>query len=319
MANEPDRIVPLNQLSDFEVAEGEPDVTGWDVIGSDGRKIGEVDQLLVDTTAMKVRYLDVDIEDDLLEPGEDRHVLIPIGFARLHEDENRVLVDNLPSEEVADLPDYGHEPVTREMEAMVRERFERGAVGAAPTEEIYERETFEEGPSYGARRELREERRELREERREPSEERREAREERREVPEERAELRVTRSEEELNVGKREVSAGQVEIEKHVETEHVRRPVRLRHEEVDIERRPVERMEAGEARIEEEDIHIPLTEEEAVVEKRPVVREELVVRKRPVEETEQVEGDIRRERIDIEEHGRVEREDEGEREEEGER
>ena len=36
MANEMDRIVPLDDLEDFEVAEGEPDVPGWEVLASDG-------------------------------------------------------------------------------------------------------------------------------------------------------------------------------------------------------------------------------------------------------------------------------------------
>ena len=55
-------MVPLDQLDDFRVASGDPDVRGWEVVGSDGGKIGEVDELLVDTRAMKVRYLDVDLD-----------------------------------------------------------------------------------------------------------------------------------------------------------------------------------------------------------------------------------------------------------------
>ena len=77
----------------------------------------------------------------------------------------------------------------------------------------------------------------------------------------------------------REVSAGEVEIEKDVETEHV--PSRSgRHEEVEIERHPVEEASTPAKTAREEEIHIPIPEEEAVVEKRPA-REELVVRKRP--------------------------------------
>ncbi|HEU0013127.1 MAG TPA: PRC-barrel domain-containing protein, partial [Longimicrobium sp.] len=78
-----DRVVPLGQLDDFRVAEGDPDVRGWEVRASDGRKIGEVDELLVDTGAMKVRYLDVDVDDAVLGDRQDHHVLIPIGYARL--------------------------------------------------------------------------------------------------------------------------------------------------------------------------------------------------------------------------------------------
>jgi uncharacterized protein YrrD len=77
MANEPmDRVVPMNQLSGYKVADGEPDIRGWDVMASDGRRLGRVDDLLVDTQANKVRYVDV-------EGGPQGHVTIPIGYARL--------------------------------------------------------------------------------------------------------------------------------------------------------------------------------------------------------------------------------------------
>lgn len=124
-----DRVVPLGQLDDFKVAEGEPDVRGWEVLASDGRKIGEVDELLVDTAAMKVRYLDVDVDDAMMAGGPDRHVLIPIGYARLEADHDRVLVDALASSDLAAVPSYTQGPLTRDFEASVRESFSarRGA------------------------------------------------------------------------------------------------------------------------------------------------------------------------------------------------
>jgi hypothetical protein len=41
----------------WEVAEGEQDVRGWSVVTADQRRIGEVDDLLADPVAQKVRYL----------------------------------------------------------------------------------------------------------------------------------------------------------------------------------------------------------------------------------------------------------------------
>ena len=49
----------------------------------------------------------------------------------------------------------------------------------------------------------------------------------------------------------------------------------------------------------DQEIRVPVTEEEIVVEKRPVVKEEIVVTKRAVEETQNVEADVRRERVDV--------------------
>jgi uncharacterized protein (TIGR02271 family) len=119
------------------------------------------------------------------------------------------------------------------------------------------------------------------------------------------AEQRLTLSEEELAIGKREVRAGEVEIEKRVETEHVRREVPLTHDEVTVERRPVEggMVAAGGLNhtIGEEHIRVPLTAEEAVVEKRVVPKEELVVRKQEVTEERMVEADLRTERAEVRE------------------
>ncbi len=114
-------------------------------------------------------------------------------------------------------------------------------------------------------------------------------------------ETRVTRSEEDLNVEKREVRAGEVEVRKHVDTEHVSRPVTLRHEEVTIERRPLSADQArGDLKIgDENEVHIPITEEQLVVEKRVVPKEELVITKHMVSTEQNVEADVRKERVDV--------------------
>jgi len=112
-------------------------------------------------------------------------------------------------------------------------------------------------------------------------------------------ELRVQRSEEELRAGTREREAGSVKVRKRVRTDREQIEVPTRHEEVTVERVPVEG-EATEAEIGEEEVVIPLTEEEVVVEKRPVAKEEVRIRKDVVEDTEVVEEDVRREEIDVE-------------------
>ena len=58
--------------------------------------------------------------------------------------------------------------------------------------------------------------------------------------------------------------------------------------------------EASEAQIGEDEVSVPVTEEEVVVEKRPVAKEEVRIRKDVVEDTEVVEEDVRREEIDVE-------------------
>jgi uncharacterized protein (TIGR02271 family) len=112
-------------------------------------------------------------------------------------------------------------------------------------------------------------------------------------------ELRVQRTEEELAAGTREREAGQLKVRKRVRTDREQIEVPTRHEEVSVERVPVEG-EASEAEIGEEEVVVPVTEEEVVVGKRPVVKEEVRVRKDVVEGTETVEEDVRREEIEVE-------------------
>src|SRR5919107_4950419 len=76
--------------------------------------------------------------------------------------------------------------------------------------------------------------------------------------------------------------------------------VPTRHEEVSVERVPVEGREASEAEIGEDEVTMPVTEDEVVVEKRPVVKEELRIRKDVVEDEEIVEEDVRKEEVDVE-------------------
>lgn len=116
-------------------------------------------------------------------------------------------------------------------------------------------------------------------------------------------EQRITLAEEELQIGKRTVQAGEVSVRKHVETEHVTERVPVRREEVTVERRPVNEAAGADVEIGEDSISVPLMEEDVVVEKRPVVKEEILLNKRVVQDTENVEADLRRERVDIDDSG----------------
>lgn len=111
-------------------------------------------------------------------------------------------------------------------------------------------------------------------------------------------ELRVRRTEEELRAGTREREAGSINVRKRVRTDRDQVRVPTRHEEVTVDRVPVEG-EASEADIGDDEVRVPVTEEEVVVEKRPVVKEELRIRKDVVEDEEVVEEDVRREEVDV--------------------
>jgi len=113
----------------------------------------------------------------------------------------------------------------------------------------------------------------------------------------ERLELR----EEQLDVDTRPVQAGEVRVRKEVRTEQRNIEVPVTREEVVIERHPATGREAasGDIREGEEEIRIPLMEEEVDVQKRAVVREEIEVGKRKVQETRTVSDTVRREEARI--------------------
>ncbi|MFP5286127.1 MAG: PRC-barrel domain-containing protein [Thermoanaerobaculia bacterium] len=67
------RLVPLSELlHNHRIASGDPDVRGWEVVGSDGRTLGRVHDLLVDTGSQRVRYLDVHLNADLTSGSSSR-------------------------------------------------------------------------------------------------------------------------------------------------------------------------------------------------------------------------------------------------------
>ena len=111
--------------------------------------------------------------------------------------------------------------------------------------------------------------------------------------------LRVQRSEEELRAGTREREAGQVGVRKQVHTDREQVRVPTRHEEVSVERVPVDE-ERTDAEIGDDEVSMPVVEDEVVVEKRPVVKEEIRIRKDVVEDEQVVEEDVRKEEVDVE-------------------
>lgn len=98
--------IPLSQLRGYRIASGALDMRGWDVYSADGRRIGDVDEVLVDTGAMQVRYLDVEVEK-VVATGRERHVLIPVDRARRDPRLRRaVVVEGLAARAVPRLPSY---------------------------------------------------------------------------------------------------------------------------------------------------------------------------------------------------------------------
>jgi len=244
----------ISELGDYRVSDEDPDPRGWSVVGRDGTAIGRVEDLIVDTGAMKVRYLDVAVTGAATAGGS--RARIPASRVDLEPQQRTVITDLSQAELSAFLTTERGTTETTTYEQTATSSTMGAAAGQA----------FSESDA-GMRRDASDVE-------------------------------RITRAEEELRVGTRQVQAGEVVVGKHVETERVTTPVQRRVEHVRIERRPVNDA-TGTAELRDGEIRVPVMEEEVIVEKRPVVKEEIVLTREVATETEQVEADVRRERVDI--------------------
>lgn len=139
----------LRDLTDFEVADDNPDVRGWAVRGGDGHALGVVHELIVDPEALKVRYLDVELAARFKRNQHENHILLPIGVASLDTDGDNVFVPALNAETVLHYPPYSEIQITRDYEeAMLRAL---GIGSAAGSESFYERDSYDAGAFYRRR------------------------------------------------------------------------------------------------------------------------------------------------------------------------
>jgi len=105
--------------------------------------------------------------------------------------------------------------------------------------------------------------------------------------------------EEQLHAEKVQKQAGEVRVRKDVITEHKTIEVPVTREEVVIERHAARGATAAGAITGDQEIRIPVKEEEIRVTKTPVVKEEVTVGKRKVTETKHVAADVKHEELRV--------------------
>lgn len=187
----PSRITPLRNLRGYRIAEGDPDVRGWEVVGGDGRRIGSVNDLLVDTAEGDVRYLDVQLDSGLYRKGGgeeeqfgaatvteylvresisdeenrltadhhldsrhhsgERHVVFPIGHAEVDEESDRVLLPSLTAADAVNLPPYIPGEISPDYEQSLRRWFDP-AFTPSPERDLYDNEIYSQERFYRRRR-----------------------------------------------------------------------------------------------------------------------------------------------------------------------
>ena len=101
-----------------------------------------------------------------------------------------------------------------------------------------------------------------------------------------------------LRVHKDRINRGEVVVRKDIITETQNVQVPVTREELVVERRDVTGDTPARGAVgENQEVRIPLTEETASIDKGTVVREEVAVGKRPVQEVRDLSGDVRREEL----------------------
>lgn len=104
----------LHELSDYKVSDNDKDVRGWPVKDNEGKDIGTVDNLLISKSDKRVVYLDVEVDEDIIEANHkpysqsakegahgilnadgENHVIIPVGMVHLDLDEEIVNTPNI--------------------------------------------------------------------------------------------------------------------------------------------------------------------------------------------------------------------------------
>jgi uncharacterized protein (TIGR02271 family) len=231
----------------------------YEIYDQYGERLGPLSDLFVDEND-EPEYVGVETGS----PG-NRSVLVPAEVITVDDRLRRMVVSH-PWSLVETAPSLGHEDeVTSEYERRVRVHYGLDAEARAGSGALYTGAAL--APDVSGREE---------------------------------DDVRVRRSEEEIKVETREREAGEMRVRKRVRTERERLTIPKKHVEVTVERVPVDGDESATApQIGEEEIVVPVVEEEIVVEKRPVVKEEIRIRKRVVEEVEVVEEDVRREEVEI--------------------
>ena len=187
----PSRITPLRNLNGYRIADGDPDVRGWEVVGGDGRRIGSVNDLLVDTAEDKVRYLDVQLDPGLYRKGVgeeeqfgastvteylvresisdeenrltadhhldarhhsgERHVVFPVGHAEVDEESDRVVLSSLTAADAVNLPPYVPGEISPDYEQSLRRWFDPSFT-PSPERDLYQGEIYDQERFYRRRR-----------------------------------------------------------------------------------------------------------------------------------------------------------------------
>jgi stress response protein YsnF/sporulation protein YlmC with PRC-barrel domain len=289
----PDRLHELNG-SNFEIAKGQEDITGWDVKDSQGDKVGKVDDLVFDKESLKVRYLILKLKKDKdLGIDETRKVLIPIGMAQLDREDDEVFLQNFNIDRLNSLPEYDKDMLNREMETKTYNAATGSTMPLAAGADFYNNDYYNDTNLYKNRRDRNTDRIKDRDT---------DIHDTDTDINESKnSETTIPVIEETLEVGKKEVERGGIRIRQRVVEKPVEENINLREEHVKVDRKNVDRpaTESDFNNANDQDIEIKEHSEVPVVNKEARVVEEINVTKEVTNRDEKVKDTVRKTEVDV--------------------
>ena len=120
MSSRPIEIVPkrydahavspglLTHLSDIDddymIADPVPDFREWQAELADGRRIGKVDDIVVDTSVMNAKYIELELDHSSSFADDDHWLLVPAELIHVDDAALRIVVDQLSSGGLSNAP-----------------------------------------------------------------------------------------------------------------------------------------------------------------------------------------------------------------------
>jgi len=135
----------LSELSDYKISGGYPDVRNWEVKDEALRQIGTVKNLLVNTKTERVVYLDVEVDQTIIDADHDpygrpaneeirefinekgeNHIILPIGLVDFNNEQEYVFAESIDHKTFAGTKRIRKEtPIDRDYENAVLDSYGR--------------------------------------------------------------------------------------------------------------------------------------------------------------------------------------------------
>jgi hypothetical protein len=138
-------LIAGKDVKDFQITAPMIDVRGWDVLRSDGRKLGTVDRIMLDVNEKKPRYLSVAL------PQTMEYLLLPIGLGSIDASKKQIKLEKLSPETLNAMPVLTDKVVTSAFEQRIYGALTGKSADKLTASERYEDPAFDPTKLFGSK------------------------------------------------------------------------------------------------------------------------------------------------------------------------